>query len=93
MKIIPENLSSAKGDLKGEINLQWDSVGNAVSYVIEFARLSHSKEIKWKIFDVISDSRYTVKNLKSNKDYFFRVASLNGDGQGELSKKVIKKAP
>lgn len=31
------NLSAAKGDSKGEINLQWDSVENAVSYIIEIA--------------------------------------------------------
>ncbi len=87
------NLSAAKGDSKGEINLQWDSVENAVSYIIEIASSNHSKEIKWKVLDIISDSRYTVRKLKSNKNYLFRVAVVNGNGQGELSRKIIKKAP
>jgi len=87
------NLSAAKGDTKGEINLQWDSVENAVSYIIEIAISNHSKDIKWKVLDIISDPRYTVTSLKSNKNYFFRVASVNVNGKGELSQKIIKKAP
>jgi len=27
VEIIPENFTAAKGDTKGEVNLQWDSVG------------------------------------------------------------------
>ncbi len=87
------NFSAARGDSKGEINLQWDSAKNAVSYVIEIANSNHSKDIKWKVVDIISDSRYTVRKLKSNKDYFFRVASVDGNGQEELSQNIIKKAP
>ncbi|MBK8982651.1 MAG: fibronectin type III domain-containing protein [Ignavibacteria bacterium] len=95
MKI--NNLSAAAGDSKGEINLQWDSVANAVSYVVEIADPKLSNEIKWKIIDIISDPRYTVKDLKSNKNYLFRVALMTDDSQGKLnknlSKKIIKKAP
>ena len=87
------SLSAAKEDSKGEINLQWDSAENAVSYVIEISNSKNSKETKWKVLDIISDSSYTVKNLKSNKDYFFRVAFVNEDGQEKLSRKIIKKAP
>ena len=87
------NLSAAKGTSKGEINLQWDSVENAVSYIIEIANTSHSKDIKWKVLDIISESCYTVRSLKSNKNYIFRVAYVNGDGHSELSRGIIKKAP
>ena len=87
------NLSAAKGDSKGEINLQWDSAENAVSYIIEIASSKYSKGIKWRVLDIVSDSRYTVRNLKSNKNYFFRVASADGNGQEALSQKIIKKAP
>lgn len=86
-----DNLSAAKGDSKGEINLQWDSVQNAVSYIIEIASLNHSKDKKWKVVDIISDPRYTIKNLKSNKNYYFRISSINEDGKGELSSEIIKK--
>ena len=87
------NLSAAKGVSKGEINIQWDSVENAVSYIIEIANPNHSKDIKWKVLDIISESRYTVRSLKLSKDYYFRVTYVNVYGQGELSRKIIKKAP
>ncbi|MBK8983715.1 MAG: fibronectin type III domain-containing protein [Ignavibacteria bacterium] len=89
------NFSAAQGDSKGEINLQWDSVSEAESYVIEIA--CQSEKIKWNIVDIIPDPRYTVKNLKSNKIYIFRVASISANGEGILckkfSRKIIRKAP
>jgi hypothetical protein len=87
-----KNLSAAKGDSKGEINLQWDSVKNAVSYIIEIGNPNQSRVIKWKILDIISDPIYTVRNLRSNREYFFRVAFVNSNGNKEQSRKVIKKA-
>ncbi|MEO6695440.1 MAG: fibronectin type III domain-containing protein [Ignavibacteria bacterium] len=87
------NLSAARGNTKGEINLHWDSKENAVSYIIEIAIQCLSKNLKWKVVDIISDPVYSVKNLKSNKSYFFRVASVNEKGEGELSNSIIKKAP
>ncbi len=88
-----ENLSAAKGDSKGEINLQWDSVENAVSYIVEIGNSNCANDIKWRVIDIISDSHYTVRNLKSEKNYFFRVASADRNGKKELSRKVTKKAP
>ena len=85
------NLSAARGDSKGEINLQWDSVKNAVSYIIEIADSNISKDIKWKVLDIISDPRYTVRNLRSNKNYFFRITSADKNGQEELSRRIIVK--
>ena len=87
------NLSAARGDSKGEINLQWDSVKNAVSYIIEIADSNISKDIKWKVLDIISDPRYTVRNLRSNKNYFFRITCAYKNGQEELSKRIIIKSP
>jgi hypothetical protein len=87
------NLSAAKGDSKGEINLQWDSVKNADSYIIEIGKPVNSIGIRWKVLDIISDSRYTVRKLRSNKEYFFRVALVNGDGSTEQSRKIKKSAP
>lgn len=87
------NLSAAKGESKGEINLQWDSVKDAVSYIIEIGNPKQSNDIEWKIVDIISDSRYTVRNLRSNKDYYFRVAFVNRKGMREQSRRIVKDAP
>ena len=88
-----DNLSAAKGNSKGEINLQWDSVENAVSYVIEYSNSNNTENLKWKILDIVFDSRYTVKNLKSNKNYFFRILSVDEKGSTETSSNILKKAP
>lgn len=94
-KIKPElkNLSAATSVSKGEINLQWDSVHNAVSYIIEFSCSGNSNNAKWKILDIISDSRYTVKNLKSNKKYFFRIASADENGRMMTGADIAVKVP
>jgi len=93
MTMTLNNLSAAKGNSKGEINIHWDSVENAISYIIEIAKPNRSKEIKWEVLDIISDPCYKVRDLKSNKNYYFRIASMNGEGRGEISQKIIKKAP
>lgn len=87
------NLSAAKGNSKGEINLQWDSVQNAVSYLIEFSRAGYSGKTEWKILDIISDSRYTVRNLKSNRIYRFRIAPCSESGIKEPGSEISKQAP
>lgn len=87
------NLSAAKGGSKGEINLQWDSAENAESYIIEIGNSNYSNVINWKILDIISDSKYTVRNLRSKKDYFFKVAYVYPDGSKEKSRRVVKEAP
>lgn len=78
---------------KGEINLQWDFDKSAVSYIIEFSVIKSSKEANWKILDITSDSRYTARNLRSNKNYSFRIASVDGKGRKLLSYDIEKKAP
>ncbi len=94
IKTEPDNLSAAKGSSKGEINLQWDSVENAVSYIIEYSKWSGiSAGAKWEILDIVSDSRYTVRNLKSNRSYLFRIASADENGMKHTSINVSKKAP
>ncbi|HMQ68350.1 MAG TPA: fibronectin type III domain-containing protein [Ignavibacteria bacterium] len=93
MKLKPDNLSAAKGNSRGEINLQWDSVESAVSYVIEFSRTIQTRDQKWRILDIISDPHYTVRNLISNKDYLFRIISVDKNGRTEPSSGILKKAP
>ena len=55
------NLSAAKGDSKGEISLEWDSVENVVSYIVKIENSDHSNDIKRKVIYIISDPKYSVK--------------------------------
>lgn len=84
----PESLSATIGELEGEIDLQWDSVKGAKSYVIEF---SPGNAQRWKQIDIVSVSKHTITNLKANTMYYFRIAALTGKKQGPWSEIVNKK--
>lgn len=85
----PQSLSAAIGELDGEINLQWDSVQGANSYIIEFCR--NKQNPSWRQIDIVSLSRYTITDLKAKSTYSFRVAAINGKAQGPWSEAVTKK--
>ena len=86
-----KTLYATVGDQQGEIDLQWDAVNAALSYVIQF-RVYETKKIIWKHLDIVNGSEYTVTGLKPQRDYAFRIAVVNKEGQGGWSKPIIIKA-
>ncbi len=90
--VSPIVLNAAGGDLKGEIHLMWEPCKNARYYLIQKSS-SISKPVRWKYEDIIITSSYTVSNLKSNKNYMFRVAAMTQTGKTPWSRPVLKKAP
>jgi hypothetical protein len=86
---IPESLSAAAGDTDGEINLLWEPVKGAKYYVIQSANGSRD----WKEIDIINKTIYTASQLRSGKQYRFRVAAVSSEGQGPWSEPAGKKAP
>jgi len=88
----PIFLNAAGGDLKGEINLIWEPDPDARYYLLQKSS-SRNKPLRWKYEDIISTAKCTVSNLKSNKNYMFRVAVVTEIGKSPWSKPVIKKAP
>ena len=89
---LPENLAATAGDLDGEIDLVWEPVEGANSYIIQYSR-SEKEPVNWIQDDVVSRSSYTVSRLKSGHNYWFRVAAAGSKGQGHWSKPISKKAP
>lgn len=87
-----KGLFEARVNPNGEINLQWDSDENAVSYIVEFSVLRRSKNTRLEILDIISDSCYTVRNLKSNKIYLFRISIIDKNGQTLSFAEIAEKA-
>lgn len=88
----PMVLNAAGGDLKGEINLIWEPAPDARYYLLQKSS-SRNKPIRWKYEDIISTAKCTVSNLKSKKNYMFRVAVITEFGKSPWSRPVIKKAP
>ena len=86
----PEALTATAGDHDGEIDLSWDTVAGAKSYVIE---KSPDPPTTWTHAGVSTRSTFAVQNLTSGTRYWFRVAALNGNGQSGWSDPAMKIAP
>ncbi|MBL8017244.1 MAG: fibronectin type III domain-containing protein [Ignavibacteria bacterium] len=78
-----------RGDGSGEVNISWDSLDEADTYVIEY-RTSGGKK-SWKLADITSESICTLKGLKNRRTYAFRVAAVNSAKKGPWSVPVKKK--
>ncbi|KAL8565325.1 hypothetical protein ACOMHN_029021 [Nucella lapillus] len=81
------------------ITLTWDAPrkdgGSPIKgYVLEKREKGDKKWTKANVHD-ITDTEFTVKNLKMNKGYEFRVAAINKAGPGDFSDetKTLKPAP
>lgn len=86
---------AAKGDASGEIDLNWDAIENADSYVIEISENNGKAKLgkyhKWSILDITNESKYTAAGLKNNKTYLFRVAAVDSKQQGPWSSAAEKR--
>lgn len=85
----PTEIFATKGDEPGNINLQWDSVVGATSYVVQKSA-KNCKRI-WKHVDIVTESSCKLEDLTKNKTYLFRVAAVNKLGQSNWSKEIEKK--
>ncbi len=90
--VLPLTVLATAGDLKGEIDLFWEPVRGANTYVIQKSS-ARKENIKWNQVDIVDKSSYTITGLKSGNKYWFRVAPVSTKGQGLWSTPVQKKAP
>jgi len=90
--LAPNFIAATKGDLDGEVDITWEPVKGAYTYIIQ-KRNEKNRNAKWEQVDIIDRSSYTISKLKSGKKYRFRVAAVNSKGQGPWSETVNKTAP
>lgn len=88
--LAPENLRATFGDSAGEIDLSWDRVRGASSYLIE---MRESGTTAWIAAEPSTKSRSTVEGLTPGKTYEFRVRALGAAGPGPWSSVASKMAP
>jgi len=89
---MPAGLAATAGDMEGEIDLSWDRVTGAKSYVIEQSP-DPITPLSWKHAGVSTKSSITVSGLTSGTKYWFRVAGIGAAGQGAWSDPATKYAP
>ncbi|MBI5684245.1 MAG: fibronectin type III domain-containing protein [Verrucomicrobia bacterium] len=87
----PQGLHATIGDWPGRIDLSWDGMDNARSYVVEMSTEGPSGG--WKQTRISARSSCTIKELASGTKYWFRVAAIGTAGQGPWSNPVQKMAP
>ncbi|HJQ32837.1 MAG TPA: fibronectin type III domain-containing protein [Pyrinomonadaceae bacterium] len=88
----PDSLTATVGDHDGEIDLSWDTVRGARSYVIELTT-NPQEASAWKLAGVSPRSSFVVEGLASGTRYYFRVAAVTLNGQSPWSNPAIKIAP
>lgn len=88
----PQGLSASAGDHDGEIDLSWDKLTGARSYVIETSN-DPPTDKGWSHAGVSTRSTFTVNGLTSGTRYWFRVAAVNANGQSGWSDPAMKIAP
>jgi hypothetical protein len=88
----PAALSATSGDHEGEVDLSWEPVTGARSYVIEKSSDPPSAT-SWSHAGVSTKSRANVSGLTSGTKYWFRVAAVGTNGQSGWSDPATRIAP
>lgn len=89
---LPAALTATAGDHDGEIDLSWDTVPKAKSYVVEKSA-DPPTETSWQHAGVSPKSRFTVTGITSGTRCWFRVAAVSTGGQSGWSDPAMKIAP
>jgi len=87
---VPHALSATAGDMEGEIDLHWEPVSRAKSYIIQ---QSNDPPGEWTQAGVVTKSKHSVLNLTSGDKYWFRVAAVGTAGQSGWSDPATRIAP
>jgi len=85
-------LSATAGDHEGEVDLAWDGVAGARSYVIEKSA-DPPTATSWGHGGVATKSRASINGLTPGTRYWFRVAAVGTNGQSGWSDPATRIAP
>lgn len=88
----PQGVAATEGDHAGELDVQWDRIVNARSYVLE-SSTDPTNPALWKHAMVVTTSHATLEGLVSGQRYWVRVAAVNTNGQSGWSDPATKIAP
>jgi len=88
----PGALSATAGDHDGTMDLSWDPVVEAASYLIEMSP-DPATATSWKHQGVSTKSTFAVTGLQSGSRVWFRVAAVNANGQSPWSDPATKIVP
>jgi hypothetical protein len=88
----PAALSATAGDFDGTMDLSWDPVVEAASYIIERSP-DPVTATSWTHLGVSTKSTFTAAHLQTGTRVWFRVAAVNPNGQSPWSDPATKIVP
>ncbi|HEX8492433.1 MAG TPA: fibronectin type III domain-containing protein [Pyrinomonadaceae bacterium] len=88
----PISATATTGDRDGEIDLSWNAVQGAQSYIVQVSP-NPPTDTSWTQAAVVTASRCTISNLTSGSKYWFRVSAVGAGGQSGWSDPTTKMAP
>ncbi len=88
----PMNLYAEAGNNDGQIDLNWEPVRGARSYVVEITT-DANVPTSWKHKTNVTESSAAITGLTSGGKFWFRVAGVGAAGQGPFSDPCAKYAP
>jgi len=88
----PSALDATAGDHEGEVDLSWDTVAGARSYVIEKSP-DPPMATSWTHAGVSTKSRTSINALTPGTRFWFRVAAVGTSGQSGWSDPATRIAP
>jgi hypothetical protein len=86
----PDNLHAAAGDMSGTVDLNWEPVHGAASYMIQQA--TQGDPMDWGGANVATKSSATISGLTPGEQIWFRVAAIGSAGQGPWSNPAAARA-
>lgn len=87
----PADLRVAMGAQVGTLDLRWDAVYGAGSYILESREYASAQP--WQLVKILKQCRCTSTGHTSGKTYSFRVRALGTQGEGPWSDESVKMAP
>jgi hypothetical protein len=89
---MPTAAALSEGDHAGELDMQWDKVSGARSYIVQISP-DPPTLTSWQQATVVARSQATLGGLTSGTRYWARVAAVNTNGQSGWSDPATKIAP
>ena len=88
----PSNLRATMGTMTGVINVQWDAVKGAKSYILD-CRTHGATPGPWSQAKILTTTKFAVTGLTPGQEYSFRVRAVGSAGEGPWSDEAVKMAP
>ena len=88
----PGDINASEGDHDGEVDLHWNRVKGAKSYVTQHTA-TPTEAASWNHPAISTKSSINITGLATGTKYYFRVAGIGAAGQGAWSEIATKVAP